>query len=543
MPNLAPQPEEHMPQHEVKEVFKKASNTLELALFEKIGTTEAGERLAKASRMLGHSPMTPYMVQQTEYALRVIAKTAELKDRPEVLELTNALKALHPDATKRVFMLREAAKPTLNVDETRDDFIKNAQPVAEALRKSGREQEATQLEQVAKVIGQAVGTQPQQQPDALKGESVSKVLKNIWDVIEKDPELKKMPQAQNLRKAGQALEGAGLLNITVRDGVIVSFVSNFTNNFSQAQKAGQQPAEKRNPNVVVESPASAVRAPQPTPISKAGPPEQQAVVEKPAVVQPQAAPSVAPAPEEKVASLLSPALRAKAQELAVQNLGNRGATVAPPTAYGRTDIPFDLLAKMGVSAAELEKTGQLQKLLEGQKTDLIPSFTIRNQEGQPVSFPAKLVMTRDAQGVASLNFDLPKHQLQIPKQIQGQEITPGMKEQLEKGGVVFTEANGQAAYLTVDKQMNKVVAVPQADFEVPKVLHGVTLKPEQRLELLEGKPVHVENMLHNNRRIDAVMQLDPQTRTLVARDAKMSVAKDEKQEQQEQQASRQKMKM
>ncbi|WP_022821540.1 DUF4099 domain-containing protein [Hymenobacter norwichensis] len=556
----------------------------------------------------------------------------------------------------------------INVDETRDEFIKNAQPVADAMRKRGKIVEATQLEQAAKVIGVAVGTQPQQQPDALKGESVSNVLKNIWDVIEKDPELKKMPQAQNLRKAGQALDGAGLLNITIRNGVVVSFVSNFAENFSMAQKAGAKPVEKRDPSIVLESAASAARAQQPAPAAQPAA-AVQAPAEKPAAVvqqvtvaqqssqadKPAPAPALqftqyaptpdtgviekrkavaspmdalnvgitadgrfgvnpqvnqarligdgmkslekffdyqmptgglkiakvglaepgqmkqtadgwevvkkgqleltdtagnvhrpsqhpsapaqqvapatgtpaatkpvldltpTPAVQEKVASLLSPALKAQAQALAEQSLRNR----AQPKRFVREDIPFDLLAKMGVQAAELEKTGQLQKLLDGKKTDLIPSFSIRNQEGEPVSFPAKLVMTRDTQGVASLHFDLPKHQLQIPKQIQGQEITPVMKEQLEKGGVVLTKgANGQAAYLAVDKEMNKVVAVPSKGLEIPKILHGVALQPEQRKELQEGRPVRIENMVHQNRSFDAVMQLDPIKRTILTQQPK-----------------------
>ncbi|MDF7815116.1 DUF3945 domain-containing protein [Hymenobacter sp. YC55] len=559
----------------------------------------------------------------------------------------------------------EIKKPaTINIDETRDDFINNAQPVADALRKRGKQVEATQLEQAAKVIGVAVGTRPLQQNNALQGESVSQVLKSIWEVIEKDPELRKMPQAQNLRKAGQALDGAGLLNITVRNGVVVSFVSNFVDNFSQAHKAGQKPSEKPNPDVMLESSASAARIQQPQTVSdrpapigqQASPPvhvstekmlEPTSHAAAPAGVQPRpqeviyvnapplpdgkllhevlgrqkehyslyqlqvdprdankaimlpasgadgmiinalasttgscysvvgkpdadkqflevksptrlertadgwrvtekgtvgfrAAPSTpqapaqqqaadlqpAPAVQEKVASLLSPAVRAQAQALAEQNLANRRGALAQPKGFTIADIPFNLLAKMGVQAADLEKSGQLQKLLEGKKTDLIPSFVIRNLQGEPVPFAAKLVLHRDADGVATLRFDLPKHRLEIPKQIMGKDITPLMKEQLQQVGVVLADGlkdgKGQpfTGYLTVDKEMNKVVAVPRAGFEVPKVLHGVTLKPDQRQELLEGRPLQVEGMISNNRSFDATLQLDPLKRTISCKNAR-----------------------
>lgn len=551
---------------------------------------------------------------------------------------------------------KQASEPikkpaSIPVDETRDDFIKNAQPVADALRRRGKEVEAAQLEQAAKVIGVAVGTQPQQhlaQGDALKGESVGNVLKNIWDVIEKDPELKNMPQAQNLRKAGQALDGAGLLNITVRNGVIVSFVSNFADNFSQAQKAGSKPVEKRSPDVVVESAASAARTQQQlTPVEKPAqapaaalpftqyaPTPDTGIIESRKVVaspldalnvgitadgkfgvnplvnqgrligdgmkslekffdyemptgglkiakvglaelgqmkqtaegwevvkkgqleltdtagnvyrpQQKAAPaqqvtpstsapvdlSPTPAVQEKVDSLLSPAVRAKAQALAEEKLGGRSLTPAQAPAvqqqgFTKEDIPFVLLAKMGVEAAELEKTGQLQKLLEGKKTDLIPSFAIRNLAGEPIPFAAKLVLHRDADGTANLRFDLPKHELEIPKQIMGKEITPVMKDQLQKVGVILADGlkDGQGktftAYIAVDKEMNRVVAVPAAGLEVPKMLHGVTLEPNQRKELAEGRPVRLENMVHQDRRFDAVMQLDPIKRIIVAQQPK-----------------------
>lgn len=547
----------------------------------------------------------------------------------------------------------------INVEQTRDEFIENAQPVADALRKRGRGEEAAQLEQAAKVIEVAVGTQPVQQPgrrEALKGETVATVLKNIWEVIDRDPELKKMPQAQRLRKAGEALDGAGLLDITVRNGVVVSFVGNFVDNFRQVQQAGPQPIEKRNPAIVLESAASAARAPQrqvpngppggvpqevhakegkqapaaaapttpqpsaPAPtgqfrpqeiIYAAAPPLPNGVILKDVLSSQAAHYSVfqiqvdsqdpnkaillpapgadgqlinslstsmphaytvsgkpeadkpflrvqtptqlertpdgwkvtakgtigfsatqsayqAPAPrpaldlssppavQQKVASLLSPAVRAQAQALAEQNLANRRAAVTHPRGFTREDIPFDLLAKMGVQAVELEKSGQLQKLLEGKKTDLIPSFFIRNQEGEPVSFSAKLVLIRDAQGVASLHFDLPKHQLHIPEQMLGQDITPRMKEQLQKTGVVLLPGpNGQSSYLTVDKEMNKVVAVPSKGLEVPRVLHGVTLQPAQHQELQQGRPVRLENLVHQNRRFAATLQLDPLKRTIL----------------------------
>ncbi|UOQ69432.1 DUF3945 domain-containing protein [Hymenobacter volaticus] len=435
-----------------------------------------------------------------------------------------------------------AKKPVSpSVDEMRDEFLLNAQPVVDALRKSGKTREASQLEEAAKVIGATVGTRPTHLStvgDSLKGESVSKVLKNIWEVIEKDPVLKCMPQARSLRKAGDALDGAGLLDITVRNGVVVSFVSNFTENYALAQQTAPKSTEK-----VVARPPLATPAPIPSA----------------ADLQP------TPAVQARVASLLSPAVRAKVQALAEENLATRsaatGATSNPPApvapsvapkAFVREDIPFELLAKMGVQAAELERTGQLQKLLEGKKTDLVSTFSLRNQQGEPIPFAAKMVLQRDAEGTASLQFDLPKHRLEIPEQIMGKQITPAMKEQLEQTGVVLTDglkdSQGQtfAAYIAIDKEMNKVVALRQGNQRVPQVINGLTLKPEQQQQLLEGKPVRLEGMVTGDgkARFDATMQLDPFKRSINPKNERFYPAPQQAvTEQKEEQVSRPRMRI
>ena len=543
-------------------------------------------------------------------------------------------------------------KPTpINVDETLDEFIKNAQPVADALRKRGRGEEAAQLEQAAKLIGVAVGT-PQQSPppqlaqgDALKGESVRDVLKNIWDVIDKDPELQKMPQAQALRKSGKALDEAGLLNITVRNGIVVSFVSNFVENFSRAQQVVPASIEKK-PEVVKESAASAVRVQQPAaeqdpataavllqsaekpaptlaytryaPTPDTGLIETRKVIGHPLdqlnvaitatgqfglnpqvnqerligdgmkslekffdyqmpagphklakvglaepgqmeltaegwkvvrkgqltltdtagnVYRPQqlaaaAAQSSAPALvaiEAAPATLLLPEALEKAKALyKATHIHDAPAGMG----FTKEELPTQLLAKMGVPVEELEKSGQLQKLLSGQKTDLISSFSLRNEQGEAVPFAAKLVLRRDAVGAPSLQFDLPKHRLVIPEQILGKEITPVMKEQLIRHGVVpladgFRDGKGQAfaAYVAIDKEMNRVVAVRREGIALPKEILGVPLNPQQYTQLLDGRPTPLVALRNEKGQLfDATVVLDPVKQQLTFRDAKPHLA-------------------
>ena len=201
--------------------------------------------------------------------------------------------------------------------------------------------------------------------------------------------------------------------------------------------------------------------------------------------------------------------------------------VAQGKAFSVADLPVDLLTKVGVPVAELERTGQLQKLLDGKKTDLIPDLMLAGPDGQPTKFAAKLVLDRDDQGVATLRVDLPKHELVIPPQMMGKEITPAMQQQLKTTGVVplaegFNDGKGKAmaGYLAVDQEMKRVVYVRPEGLTVPKEVYGAKLSTEQQKSLLEGKPTRVEGMTHPGEKklVDALVQLDPLKKAFVFRD-------------------------
>jgi len=201
--------------------------------------------------------------------------------------------------------------------------------------------------------------------------------------------------------------------------------------------------------------------------------------------------------------------------------------VAQGKAFSVADLPVELLARVGAPVAELERTGQLQKLLDGKKTDLIPDLILAGPDGQPTKFAAKLVLDRDAQGVATLRVDLPKNELVIPPQVMGKDITPAMQQQLKTTGIVplaegFSDGKGKAmaGYLAVDQEMKRVVYVRPEGLSVPKEVYGAKLSPEQQKSLLEGKPTRVEGMTHPGEKklVDALVQLDPLKKAFVFRD-------------------------
>jgi hypothetical protein len=697
------------------------------------------------------------MPEQTESNLRasdqlVRRPTAALSDTPEQQA------QVPPAAVQMKPTTRPAAKAKTPTDD-RDDFIRNAVPVAAALRRSGKPEEAKKLELVASAILQTKSLErtaaPEQAQANGKEESIKDLLANVYKAIEQDPALKNMPEAKEMRRASNKLDKDGMLNITVRNGVVTSFVSNFTDNFKRTQQV--EPVAQVKPVAAQGAPAlevvatpvpAAVQADDPNvkvatirltfnnpeepgrgmpavlskrfqeagasaevlstkPALVAGqsasemkvsyrldgpgiekvsalldaaivmrgtkvqempgdpqarkeaanqeherlvqqtrqltPAEQQTrqnvfkpqvsaaqqIAPTPAVTVAQAAPGPqkAPSREEIIYSAAPPDLRGLltpivtsshqahysiyqiqvdandrnraillpapgadaaiiaalhvSTETAYQVLGRPDASerfleIQSPTRLERTpdgwklvekgvmgfstspsvyqapqavqvqqvapqpplvvaqgkafsvaDLPVDLLARVGVPVAELERTGQLQKLLDGKKTDLIPDLVLAGPDGQPTKFAAKLVLDRDDQGIATLRVDLPKHELVIPPQVMGKEITPAMQQQLKTTGIVplaegFSDGKGKtmAGYLAVDQEMKRVVYVRPEGLSVPKEVYGAKLTAEQQKSLLEGRPTRVEGMTHPGEKklVDALVQLDPLKKAFVFRD-------------------------
>ncbi|QKG54931.1 DUF4099 domain-containing protein [Hymenobacter sp. BRD67] len=126
-----------------------------------------------------------------------------------------------------------------------------------------------------------------------------------------------------------------------------------------------------------------------------------------------------------------PVVVAPAATVATPEAPAPAAAVAPaqqPTApapkFTEGDIPQKVLASMGLTVADLTASGQLQRLLNGEKTGLL-AMQATGQEGQEaVRFDAKMVLHREANGSATLKMELPKKLLEIPNEIGGQPFTP-----------------------------------------------------------------------------------------------------------------------
>ncbi|NML68138.1 DUF3945 domain-containing protein [Hymenobacter sp. RP-2-7] len=194
------------------------------------------------------------------------------------------------------------------------------------------------------------------------------------------------------------------------------------------------------------------------------------------------------------------------------------AMPAPPAAlFQANEVPQKVLASLGLNLAELTGSGQLQKLLSGEKTDLLP-MQVAGKEGQePVKFEGKMVLHREADGTATLKMELPQEKLVIPNEIGGQPFTPEQRQRLETEGNAglmrgLKDEQGREfnGYVAVDKAMNKVVVLPESKVTLHDTVAGVKLTPEQSHDLREGKVVALANMASGNggQKFDGTVQVN-----------------------------------
>ncbi|GAB3720508.1 hypothetical protein GCM10027594_00490 [Hymenobacter agri] len=195
----------------------------------------------------------------------------------------------------------------------------------------------------------------------------------------------------------------------------------------------------------------------------------------------------------------------------------QSAPAKAPALFQASDVPQKVLASLGLSTADLEQNGQLQKLLNGQKTDLLPMQVAGKDGEEVVKFEGKMVLHREADGTATLKLELPQEKLVIPNEIGGQPFTPEQRQKLETEGNAglirgLKDEKGQEynGYVAVDKAMNKVVILPENKVTLHETIAGVKLTPEQSHDLKEGKAVDLANMASGDggRKFDGTVQVN-----------------------------------
>ena len=169
------------------------------------------------------------------------------------------------------------------------------------------------------------------------------------------------------------------------------------------------------------------------------------------------------------------------------------------TAIDPEKVDWKMLDNLGLSRERLEQSGELEKMLNWQKSNLI---TIAVPIGDTTIYTeARLAFRTDDSGNIGLAIHPLRKEPQLDYPYMGYKFSPEEKEKLLATGnlgktIEVTPKNGEpfAAYVSIDPQTNEIVALRADRVNIPKEIKGVTLSDAQYKDLVEGKAVKVEGM-------------------------------------------------
>ena len=169
------------------------------------------------------------------------------------------------------------------------------------------------------------------------------------------------------------------------------------------------------------------------------------------------------------------------------------------TAIDESKIDWKQLDNLGLTRERLEQSGELEKMLNWQKSNLL---TIAVPIGDTTIYTeARLAFRTDDSGNIGLAIHPLRKEPQLDFPYMGYKFSPEEKEALLTTGnlgktieVAPKNGNPFSAYVSIDPQTNEIVALRADRVSIPKEIKGVTLSDTQYKDLVEGKAVKVEGM-------------------------------------------------
>ena len=184
------------------------------------------------------------------------------------------------------------------------------------------------------------------------------------------------------------------------------------------------------------------------------------------------------------------------------------------TAINPERVDWKMLETLGLSKEKLEQSGELDKILNWQKTNILPiaipvgDITIHSE--------ARLAFRTDEEGKISLAVHSLRKEPQLDFPYMGHKFSNEEKETLLATGnlgktIEVMPKNGEpfSAYISIDPQTNELIALRADRISIPQEIKGVTLSDGQYKDLVEGKAVKVEGMTSKNgKSFDATLQVN-----------------------------------
>ena len=184
------------------------------------------------------------------------------------------------------------------------------------------------------------------------------------------------------------------------------------------------------------------------------------------------------------------------------------------TAIDQSKVDWKQLDNLGLTRERLEQSGELEKMLNWQKSNLITIAVPIG--GTTIYTEARLAFRTDDNGNIGLAIHPLRKEPQLDFPYMGYKFSPEEKEALLATGnlgktIEVTPKNGESfsAYVSIDPQTNEIIALRADRVNIPKEIKGVSLSDVQYKDLVEGKAVKVEGMTaKSGKTFNAVLQVN-----------------------------------
>lgn len=189
------------------------------------------------------------------------------------------------------------------------------------------------------------------------------------------------------------------------------------------------------------------------------------------------------------------------------------------TRYQFKDVEASL-GKMGLTREILSESGNLERLLKGEKTGIIDFKSEYN--GQETALRGKIYLVRQGEEVKPY-FQSVKQQLQVPEKYLGYTFSQEDKDQLKQKGELgkLVELDDQyskkkfKAYVGVDAETNSLTVWRADRVHIPLTIKGITLTKEQQGTLEQGGAIRLTGLTsENGQKFDADVQVAAGKRSL-----------------------------
>ncbi len=156
--------------------------------------------------------------------------------------------------------------------------------------------------------------------------------------------------------------------------------------------------------------------------------------------------------------------------------------------------------KLGLTMAKLQQAGVTNDLIDGRTTDkVLPISPMVN--GGKIDTTGKLALHMNKDGEVSLKLYPFKQEANL-KEYFGHAFTKEEQENIQKTGspgkVIMAQfKDGEEkvpVLLTLDKDINHMVAVRKEHIKIPDKFFGAIINEEQKKALLEGKSIRLEDL-------------------------------------------------